>query len=84
MATELETNMYATTKAFVEDVWSGKWSLDKTMAHRATDCIQTMLPTSQGVPKRNNAEWAAYFKNIEGLVWDAKVRRNPAMQINKD
>lgn len=73
MPSELESNMHATTKAFVEDGWSGKWSLEKAMAHRAPECLHTMLPTSQGVPKRNNEEWAAYFKNVEGLIWDAKV-----------
>lgn len=66
--------MHATARAFVEDGWSGTWSLEKAMAPRAPDCIHTLLPTSQGVPKRNNEEWAAYFKNVEGLIWDAKVR----------
>lgn len=73
MPSELEANLHANTKAFVEDVWSGKWILDKTLAHRAPECVHTLLPKSQGVPKRNNEEWAGYFKNVEGLVWGAKV-----------
>ena len=75
MASELETNMRTTTTAFVEGVWSGKWTLEKTLVHRAPDCIHTMLPTSLGVPKRDNEEWAAYFTRIEGLIWDAEVRK---------
>ena len=65
--------MLATTKAFVVDGWSGKWAMEKVMKDRAPECIHTILPTSQDVPKRNNEEWAAYFKNVEGLIWDAKV-----------
>lgn len=66
--------MRATTKAFVVDAWSGTWTLEKALAHRAPECTQTMLPTSQGAKPLGNDEWAAYFKKMEGKVWDAKVK----------
>lgn len=65
--------MRATTRAFVEDTWDGTWTLEKTMLHRAPECIQVILPSSQGNLKFNNEEWAVYFKRLEGRVWDSKV-----------
>lgn len=73
MPSDLEKNLHATTKAFVEDGWSGKWTLEKATAHKAAEGTHIVLPTSQNVPKRTFAEWEEYFKNLEGLIWDAEV-----------
>lgn len=73
MSPDLETNLHATTKAFVEDGWSGKWTLDKATAHKASDGMHVVLPSSQNVLKRTFAEWEDYFKNLQGLIWDTKV-----------
>ena len=74
MAATLEEDMRAATRDFVVEGWSGRWTAEKVLKQRSPDCIHTVLPSSQQVPKRTNDEWAAYFSNVEGLIWDATVR----------
>lgn len=69
---QLATNMRATTEAFVH-AFDGQWTVEAAMAPRAPECEHTILPSSLGMPRRNNDEWAANFSRIAGLVREAKV-----------
>lgn len=72
MSSELSANMRATTEALVM-AFDGPWSLEAALAPRAPECEHTILPSSLGTPKRNNAEWATYFKRIEAIGINGKV-----------
>ena len=72
MSSDLLANMRATTESLVM-AFDGPWSLEAALAPRAPECEHTVLPSSLGIPKRNNGEWTAYFKQIEAIGIDGKV-----------
>ncbi len=64
--------MKATAEAFVMG-FNGGWRLDEVMAPRAPECTHETLPTSLGIPKKTNEEWAERFKHVLTLINDSKV-----------
>jgi len=71
---DLETTMRTTAEGFVHS-FDGRWSPGATIQYRAPECEQSMLPSTLGLgtAKKNNEEWAAHFKRLDGLVTNAKV-----------
>ena len=80
MASDLSTNMRKTTEALVY-AFDGQWSAEEAVAPRAPDCEHYILPTSLGVPKRNNEQFVTWLKRIEHLITDAKVLSYQRMHV---
>jgi hypothetical protein len=72
MSAQLEANMRSTTEAFAHS-FDGSWQPGATMQYRAPECTHSILPTSLGIPTKNNDEWAAHFKSVAPLVTGGKV-----------
>ncbi|TKA81681.1 hypothetical protein B0A55_01345 [Friedmanniomyces simplex] len=74
MSSDLEINMRATAEGFVHS-FDGRWTPGATMSYRAPECEHAMLPSTLGLGtnKKNNDEWAAHFKRLDGIVTDAKT-----------
>ncbi|KAK0851737.1 hypothetical protein LTS02_012641 [Friedmanniomyces endolithicus] len=66
--------MRTTAEGFVHS-FDGRWSPGATIQYRAPECEQSMLPSTLGLgtAKKNNEEWAAHFKRLDGLVTNAKI-----------
>ena len=73
MSPDLAARMRTTTEALVKSFEGPIWSVEASLAPRAPECEHIMFPASLGIPKKNNEEWAARFKNIAGLITDATV-----------
>ena len=72
MTSNLEANMRETTEAFAYS-FDGSWQPGATLQYRAPECMHTMLPTSLGIPVKNNDEWGAHFESVAPLVTGGKV-----------
>ncbi|KAK1064290.1 hypothetical protein LTR74_008767 [Friedmanniomyces endolithicus] len=72
MHSDVETNMRATAEGFVHS-FDGRWTPGATLQYRAPECEYSMLPATLGLgtSKKNNQEWAAHFKRLDGLVANA-------------
>lgn len=72
--TDFEKNMRATAEGFVHS-FDGRWIPGATLSFRAPECQHAMLPSTLGLgtKTKNNDEWAAHFKRLDGLVTDAEV-----------
>ncbi|KAK3116435.1 hypothetical protein LTR53_003228 [Teratosphaeriaceae sp. CCFEE 6253] len=82
MPSNLEANMRSTTEGFVYS-FNGRWAPGATMAYRAPQCEHAMLPSTLGLGsnKKNNDEWAAHFKRLDGIVTDAKTTIHDYMAV---
>ncbi|KAK4955688.1 hypothetical protein LTR10_006627 [Elasticomyces elasticus] len=74
MPSEIETNMRATTEGFVHS-FDGRWTPGATLSYRSPECKHAMLPSTLGLgtKEKNNDEWAAHFKRLDGIVTNAKT-----------
>lgn len=73
---DLEVSMRATTESFVY-AFNGTWRVDSAaVSARAPGCIHTIFPSSLGIPKRNNEEFADHLRGLEGLFTGSVVSEN--------
>ncbi|KAK3655183.1 hypothetical protein LTR56_003604 [Elasticomyces elasticus] len=74
MSSEVAANMRATTEGFVHS-FDGRWTTGATLSYRSPHCKHTMLPSALGLgtKEKNNDEWAAHFKRLDGIVTNAET-----------
>ena len=72
MSSDLSANMRATSEAFVR-AFDGTWRPGATIDLRAPECEHTILPSSLGLGKKTNDDFAAHFKQFDGVITEAKV-----------
>ncbi|KAK6440083.1 hypothetical protein LTR95_003688 [Oleoguttula sp. CCFEE 5521] len=71
MSSDLAAAMRETSDAFLAAFTT--WKTDPIMAVRAPECIHDMLPASLKRPSKNNEQFRAYFKGIEGALHGVKM-----------